>query len=953
MSTDAPTLPAPRPPLVALTVAGALLLSLLAYLPAIVGSQLLRFDDPFFFQAPANSVFQAGLGAVIDPSQPIANAWLPVAHLSLYFDYVCTGSAPLWPHLHALLLHALAGAALVRLLLALGLRARDAHLAGALFLLHPALAESVAWVSGRKDVLSGLFVFLALQVAVAGARTGRRRHLLLLALLTALAMYSKPTAVVLPLLVAAVVAFVGGAKARWALPAVSLLVTLPIAWHHQTIAAAEGTLAAGSIGDRLLQVPGAFAHYLGTALWPLHLNVLYPEVQTLERFAGAVAGALLLSAAFVGAAAVAWWRPSWRPVGLGLGAFALAFLPFNTAFPASSIAAADRYLYLMVPGLCLAMVALLARLHARGPWFAAVLLLPLLWLTGARAHDFRDDQSLWRASLAQDDDNAVAHLNLVDALIGEALVRGDFGDAAMQSHLESAAKAARYPIHELRARELLRAFALARGDYAAAAREARAAVAAAARQLARETSQKRIGEAQQLLLRAQLDAFEPLRLGGDEAAAERMLAGARELAPDAPTVVAFASMRELAAIVDELQAAAANGGASRLPADDPRGLAADRALATALAATRAAPKHPRQAAEVSALLLAQAQWDRARDRVLEALRHFRQSRQHDPTCFQAWRGEVALLRERNLHEEAVGIAQQALALRPDPALRQDLALSLAALGRIDDAEIQLRAFLRDRPDDRDTGRVLANVLSVRAYQKLSDGPAARTAVQRLVADALHYFPEEPRAQLVLGRLAREDGDLGAAAEHFRLAMQRLPDLEEPRLQYANVLAAIGYEQWLRQNQDAAADAWRLCVQHAPADFDFGEIKNHLRRIAETWRQRAEAAKAKDDLAAMRKALRRSLQVCPEQPDTVWQLAVYSSDDPATDLAELEQWCRTALAWQRERQRDSGPQTLLLALTLARAGKVAEAKALAQAYVAAPPADAKPQILAELRLLLDG
>ena len=34
------------------------------------------------------------------------------------------------------------------------------------------------------------------------------------------------------------------------------------------------------------------------------------------------------------------------------------------------------------------------------------------------------------------------------------------------------------------------------------------------------------------------------------------------------------------------------------------------------------------------------------------------------------------------------------------------------------------------------------------------------------------------------------------------------------------------------NQDAAADAWRLCVQHAPADFEFGEVKNHLQRIAE-------------------------------------------------------------------------------------------------------------------------
>lgn len=936
----------------ALTVAIALLLSLVAYLPAIVGSQLLGFDDPFFFGP--STVFADGFGAVLDPQRPIANAWLPVAHASLYLDYAWTGNAPFWPHLHALLLHALAGAALIRLLLALGLRARDAHLAGALFLLHPALAESVAWVSGRKDVLSGLFVFLALQSAVAGARSGKRRHLLAIAVLTALAMYSKPTAVVLPLLVAAVVAFVGGPARRWTLPLVSLLVTVPIALHHQQIAAAEGTLADASLGERLLAVPGAFVHYLTTSLWPWHCNVLYPEVQTLERFAAALPLASVATALFVLAALVAWRSPVWRPVGLGLAAFGLGFLPFNTAYPASSIAAADRYLYLMLPGLCLAVIATLARVApSRGPWFAAVLLVPFAWGAGSRAHVFRDDQSLWRASLAADDDNAVAHLNLVQALIGEAMTRGNFADPAIEQHLQAAAAAARYPIHEVRARELLRAFALARGDYSVATREALLAIDAATRQLARETSAKRRGEAQQWLLRSQLAAFEPLRLCGDAAGAERVVAAARELAPTAPAVVAFTSMLDLAKVVEELRTAAARGGTARLADDDPRGLAADRVLGEALAAVRAQPKYERQALDQSALLLAQAQWDRARDRVLAALRHFKLSRQSDPTCCEAWRGEVALQRERNLHEDAVRTAQLALAQRPDPALRQDLALSMVALGRIDDAEIQLRAFLRDHPEDRDLGRVLANVLSVRAYQKLSNGPTAHAEVKRLVADAMHYFPDEPRAQLVLGKLARSEGDLAAAAEHFRLAMLRLPDLDEARLLYADCLAAIGYEYWLRGSQDAAADAWRLCVQHAPADFEFGEVKNHLQRIAESWRQRADAARAKDDRPGVLKALRRSLQIWPEQPETTWQLAVASSDDPAVDLAELERWCRAAVQWQRQRQRDPGPQTLLLALTLARAGKLDEAKAVARAYVDAPPADAKPQIQAELQRLLDG
>ena len=95
-----------------------LALALVAYFPAAMGAELLQFDDNFFF-GPDNPEFVRGLGAVWTDS--IANAYLPVAHTSLWVDFWLTGGEPLLPHLHAVLLHAAAAMVLARLLLALRL----------------------------------------------------------------------------------------------------------------------------------------------------------------------------------------------------------------------------------------------------------------------------------------------------------------------------------------------------------------------------------------------------------------------------------------------------------------------------------------------------------------------------------------------------------------------------------------------------------------------------------------------------------------------------------------------------------------------------------------------------------------------------------------------------------------------------------------------------------------
>jgi tetratricopeptide (TPR) repeat protein len=934
-AAPAPTA-APRWPTALLCLCAALAV----YLPAALGARLLEFDDPFFFGPDA--VLREGLGAVLDPGRPIANAWLPVAHASLWLDLRLGGGDAFVPHLHALLLHALAGFVLVRALLQLGVARAVAHVAGLLFLVHPAVAESVAWVSGRKDVLSGVFVFAALHHTAVFARRPGPWRAVGLAALGVLAMYSKPTAVVAPLLAALVCLLVRGPRARWLAPLVLLAVTAPIALHHQAIAAAEGTMAGGSGGglaERLQQVPGACAHYLGTALWPLRLNVLYPEVQTLERFRGAFAAGACVLAALLGTALAAWGARRWRAVGFGLAAFAVALLPFNTAYPASSIAAADRYLYLALPGLALALVAAAARVHARAPAVLAVAVaLPLAWLAGGRAHTFADDETLWTTSLATDADNAVAHVNLATA----RLRAGPAAIDRVRPHLEAAAKAARYPIHELRARQLLVSIAVADADYARAATEAKAAIAAAEAQLARETTDKRRNEATALLRQALLAAFEPLQLVGDDAGADAVYEAAKRLAPEHPDVIAFGAMRALAACRGELQALADAGKPPFLAADDPRAVAAEAALTAALAR---APRH-------AGLSCALAEWARARDEAMVALRHYQRAQHADAACVTAWLGAARLCREREMWESAEKYARDGLLARQDPALRQELALALVGQGKLADAELHLEAYMRTRPDDKDTAKVLANVLVGRAAVQLGDG-TDRAQVYRTVERALAYHPNDPKASLVLGRLAKEERRHGDAVRYLERAYRGMPGYADARLLYADALAASGYDRLLARDDDGAATAWRKCLDVAPEGFATREIEQQLERVWKRWENDGVAALQAGDRAAAAATFRKCLAILPEQHWAAWLLATALHDTPDADLAEIERLCRVAIAWQRRHQLDQSKQVLLLATTLARAGRPDDARSVAAEYLAAPQPDAKPQVLTALQRLAGG
>jgi tetratricopeptide (TPR) repeat protein len=930
-AAEPPSLAA-RPWLVGLVM---LALALAVYLPAALRAQFLAFDDTFFF-GPQNPEFRDGLAAVLDPTRPIANAWLPVAHLSLWLEWRLVGAAPFVPHLVALVLHGVVAALWVRLFVALRVPAVVAMVAGAWFVVHPALAESVAWVASRKDLLSGLFTALALLVT---ARCGERctaARLAALALTTALAMYAKATAVVLPLLALLVCLRIGGARRRFLAPVWIAAVALPIAWHHQLLAAAEGTLVAGSVVDRLPQVPGALGHYLQTAAWPLHLNVLYPEVATLARFAAAAPATWLLLAGAAALALVAALCERWRAVAFGLAWFFAALLPFNTAWPASSIAAADRYLYLALPGFALAAVALVhGALGRAGIALAAAVVLPLAWLGGGRAHAFGDDATLWRSSLAAEPANAVAHLNLVYDL----LQRGPVRPEDVRPHLNAAAAAAGYPIHELRARLLLTRLDLMAADYPAAAAQARAAIAAAEAQRARETSAKRSAEAQRLVSEAHLAALEPLRLLGDEAAVAASLRAAQVVLPDDPAVVAAVSMQELQAALARRRAQ----GATTLVDDDAAATAAEARLAQVLAVH----------AGHAGLWCARAAWDHARDRVLPALRHYRKAQAADPDCIEAWLGAARLMRQRENHAEAEAYARAGLQRRPDPSLRQELALALVGQGRLDDAIAHLEAYLRVRPDDAEAAKVLANVLVGRAYARFDDADADRADILRIVTQALHHNPKEAKAHLVLGRLAREQRQFAKAVEHFETAHRVLPSYDEARELLCESLADLGYDRMLRRDEEAAAVAWVRCLEVAPKDAPLDAVRMQLQALWRTFEARGIERFRAGDRAGAAADLRRCLQIDPDQHWIAWLLATALHEEPGVDLVELERLCRQAVAWQQRHGLDRSQQVLLLAQTLGRRGDAVAARAMADSYLQAPDPDAKPQVLAALRKLAGG
>jgi tetratricopeptide (TPR) repeat protein len=357
--------------------------------------------------------------------------YYPLVHTSFWVEYHLWRLDPFGYHLINVLLQAL-NAILVWLILR-RLGVSGAWLAAAIFALHPVHVESVAWVTERKNVLSGffylsaLFVYLRFCLPDTAKQNPRRSYWLALALY-ACALLCKSVTCSLPVAVLLLIWWKRG-RVRWRDDAVPLLVfgALGVAaglntiWMEQHRVGAGGAAYAFSLVQRWLIAGRALWFYAAKLVWPQPLMFFYRP----WHIDPAAWWQFLFPLGALAVVGILWTRrDAW---GRGPLAAALFFivtlapaLGFFNVYPFRYAFVADHYQYLASLGLIALFasgVALVLRrwnlwLRPAGNAVCAALLLPLACMTANQAGIYRDAETLYHATLLDNPDCWVCHNNL-------------------------------------------------------------------------------------------------------------------------------------------------------------------------------------------------------------------------------------------------------------------------------------------------------------------------------------------------------------------------------------------------------------------------------------------------------------------------------------------------------------------------------------------------------------
>ncbi len=445
-----------------LAVCGLLLLAVGLVFGQTAGFGFVNYDDDagvYENRLVTGELTLQGLLAVFTDRH--VESTVPLTCISHMFVWHLLGHGAAVHHLTNVLLHAASAVLLFLVLRRMTGQLWPSALVAAVFAVHPLRAESVAWVTGRKDVLSGLLFMLTLWAYVGYARSSvRETHRLVrgafhapygspcrylaVMMLFILGLAAKPMAVTLPFLLLLLDYWPLGrmnraepdAPARFSVPLKLILEKIPMLviaclfclWtvHGRTAAALEANQQYSfewRTGNALI----SYAAYLGEFFCPQGLAPCYPRRAELPPWQVAAAVLLLVS---ITAAAVRWRRQ--RPYLLvGWLWYVGMLVPVIGLVQFGGQAEADRFTYLPQIGLTVALVwtaadACRAWLRFRRIWAiaAASAVMILAVFAWRQTSYWRDSETLWRHTLDCNSRNAVAHNNLGTALADRGRIDG-------------------------------------------------------------------------------------------------------------------------------------------------------------------------------------------------------------------------------------------------------------------------------------------------------------------------------------------------------------------------------------------------------------------------------------------------------------------------------------------------------------------------------------------------
>ena len=368
-------------------------------------------------------------------------------------DAQCFGAGPAGPHLTNVILHAANAVLLFLLLKRLTSTLWPSAFVAALFAIHPLHVESVAWVSERKDVLSGLFFMLTLLMYAryaqkrsrAESRESRAQAVppldprpwnldyCLALLFFALGLMSKPMLVTLPFVLLLLdywplerftihdLRFTIQRLAWEKIPFFVLSTASCVATVLAQLEAIKPTIVL-PLTIRLANALLSYVTYLVQTVWPANLAVFYPYRFDIPTWQTAGAGVLVFSVTLLAlrtARRFPYFTTGWLWY-LGM------LVPVIGLVQVGGQAHADRYTYLPQIGLYLVIVWMIRDWPAGWRWrrpalgMAAFSVVAVLMVCSLKQTAYwQNDESLWTHALACTSGNYTAHNNLGYVLVAQ------------------------------------------------------------------------------------------------------------------------------------------------------------------------------------------------------------------------------------------------------------------------------------------------------------------------------------------------------------------------------------------------------------------------------------------------------------------------------------------------------------------------------------------------------
>lgn len=367
--------------------------------------------------------------------------WHPLTWMSHALDCTLFRLNPSGHHFTSVLLHAVNVVLLFLLLMWATSRLGPSLFVAALFALHPINVESVAWIAERKNVLCTTFFLLTLWAYGWYARKPDWKRYLLVALLFAAGLASKPMVITLPFVlllldywplkrdrgavVEAEVKFPQFSWFRLGLEKLPLLVlsfaSAVITMKAQQAGGAVRSTEQFSLSVRIANAVYAYAMYLWKMVWPARLVPLYPHHgKSLATWHAVVAAVVLIA---ITAVALRFRKRRYLPVGWLW--FLATLVPVIGLVQVGDAAMADRYAYIPLIGIFVMIafgIADWAESQHPGLWPAVpaiAVLIALALITHRQIGYWQTNAGLWSHTLAVTQNNFIAEDNLGGALILE------------------------------------------------------------------------------------------------------------------------------------------------------------------------------------------------------------------------------------------------------------------------------------------------------------------------------------------------------------------------------------------------------------------------------------------------------------------------------------------------------------------------------------------------------